>query len=65
MQDHKSKTQNTNDKLTKYKLTQPPLIPIGVYKRVMHNLQYHDSCNVGQESIISATSYGHKQKTGL
>ena len=65
MQDHKSKIQNTNDKLTKYKLTQPPLIPIGIYKRVLHNLQYPDGCNVDQWSFIPTTSHTHKQKAGL
>ena len=44
--------QNTNDKLTKYKLTQQPLIPVGIYKRVLHNLQYHDGCHVDQGSFI-------------
>ena len=63
-QDHKSKTENTNDKSTKYKLAQPPLIPIEIYKRVLHNLQYHDSCNVYQGSFIHATSHAHKQKQG-
>ena len=65
MQDHKSKTQNTNNKSTKYKLAQPPLIPMAIYKRVLHNLQYHDGSNVAQGSFIHATSHTHKQNTGL
>ena len=38
---------------------------MGIYKRILHNLQYHDGCNVDQGSFIPATSHTHKQKTGL
>ena len=45
-------TQNTNSKLTKYKLAQPPLIPMGIYKKSTAQSPIHDGCNVEQGSFI-------------
>ena len=43
----KSRTHNTRPQNTKYKLAQPPQNSnIDFRKGVLHNLQYHDSCNV-------------------
>ena len=64
MQDHKSKIQNTNGKLTKYKLTPPPLLQTGIIKEYCTIFQYPDGCNVDQGSFIPATGHTHKQKIG-
>ena len=50
---------------TKYRLAQPPLIPMGIYKRVLHNVQYPDCCNVDQGFIKLTTSHTQKQKQAV
>ena len=56
------KAKHKTQIITKYKLAQSPLIPMGIYKKVLHNLQYPDGCNVDQGSFIHTTSHTHKPK---
>ena len=48
-QDHKIQIQ-----ITQYKVTQPPLIPMGTSKGVLYSLQYHNSFNVDPGSFINS-----------
>ena len=46
-------------------MAQPPLIPMGIYKRLLHNFQYHGSCNVDQGSFILAMSYSQTKNRAV
>ena len=63
MQDHKTKYKIQMINSTKFKLTTPPLFPIGILQKEYCTIfQYPDGCNADQWSLILATRHTHKQK---